>query len=125
MSKATDAADVDTSVTTEEPSATTEPSVEPQGTARALTVETSGNRDPLYGTDRAMARRLIEKAEYHEYTDIKKVIVERYGETLNVRLDGVVCLSYSDVVRATAGTYEPSDLLSHSSGSVTVTLTTR
>jgi len=124
MSKATESADT-ASAPTVESSATTEPSVDPQGTARALSVETDGNRDPLYGTDRAMARRLIKKAEHHRYTDINKVIVERYGETLNVRLDGVVCLSYSDVERAIDGTYEPSDLLSHSSGSVTVSLSTR
>jgi len=110
---------------TDAPSVDTEPSVEPQGTARALTVRTEGNRSPLYGTDRAMARKLIEKAEYHKNTDISEVRLERYGETLNVHLKGRIVLSYSDVERVVDDTYETFDLLSHSSGGVTVTLTTR
>lgn len=124
MSKATDTAEA-TSAPTDAPSADTEPSVEGRGTARVLTVKTDGNRDPLYGTDRAMAQELVEKAEYHDNTEIDSVNVERYGERLNVRITGTVVLSYSDVERVTSGTYTPSDLLSHSSGSVTVILSTR
>lgn len=124
MSKATDSAET-ASAPTAESSETTDTSVDPQGEARALTVRTEGNRDPLYGTDRALARSLIKEAEYHRNTEIDGVTIERYGDTVNVRLTGDVVLSYSDCERVADDTYAPSDLLSHSSGAVSASMTTR
>jgi hypothetical protein len=124
MSKATDSAEA-SSAPTAESSETTDTSVDPQGEARALTVRTEGNRDPLYGTDRALARSLIEEAERHRNTDIRDVKIQRYGETVDVRLTGDVVLSYSDLGRVADDTYAPHDVLSHASGAVTATMSTR
>jgi len=123
MSKATDSAEASSAPTAE--SSETDTTVDPQGEARALTVRTEGNRDPLYGTDRGLARSLIEEAEYHSNTEIDDVKIERYGETVNVRLTGDVVLSYSDLGRVADGTYAPHDVLSHASGAVTATMSTR
>jgi len=126
MSKATDAADVDPSVTTvEEPSETTEPSVEPQGTARAITVRDTSHTDPPYGTDRATVRAIMAEAREHDSTVIQTPELSRFGSLLQITLHGTVALSYNDVGRAiNTDVYEVNNFLSHSSGSVTVTLKT-
>ncbi|TKX52750.1 hypothetical protein EXE44_05160 [Halorubrum sp. SS7] len=125
MSKATDSADVDPSVTTEEPSVDTEPSVEPQGTARAISVKDTSHTDPLYGTDRTTARAIMDEARDHDSTVIRKPEVARFGNLLEISLRGTVAVSYNDVLRAiNTDVYVVQNFLSHSSGSVTITLKT-
>lgn len=125
MSKATDAADVDTSVTTEEPSVDTEPSVEGRGTARAIAVKDTSHTDPPYGTDRATVRAIISEAEDHDATAFTSIEMARFGELLQITLRGTVALSYNDVRRAiNTDVYEIKNFLSHASGSITVTLKT-
>jgi hypothetical protein len=124
MSKATETAEA-TSAPTVEPSETTEPSVDPQGTARAITVRDTSNTDAPYGTDRATVREIISEAEDHDSTAITNIEIARFGVLLNITLRGTVALSYNDVRRAiNTDVYEIQNFLSHSSGSVTVTLKT-
>lgn len=124
MSRATDSAE-SVSAPTEEPSVEDdEPSVDSQGTARALTVRTQGSRDPLRGTDRAMARRLAEKAEEHKHTEITAVEIERYSHLVHINLRGRIVLSYRDVGGVADNTYAVKNLIAHSTGSVEVTFST-
>ena len=124
MSKATESADAASAPTVEPSIEDDELSAEPQGTARSLTVRTQGGRDPLCGTDRAMARRLAEKAEEHKHTEITEVEIERYSHFVHINLRGRIVLSYRDVGKVADNTYAVKNLMAHSTGSVEVTFST-
>ncbi|TKX82568.1 hypothetical protein EXE43_28755, partial [Halorubrum sp. SS5] len=67
----------------------------------------------------------MDEARDHDSTVIRKPEVARFGNLLEISLRGTVAVSYNDVLRAiNTDVYVVQNFLSHSSGSVTITLKT-